>query len=400
MPHSNQEALDSRTGWRVVGGAHAITAVTFGSAYAFSALFPGLSAEFNASRGEVALVFSMAAFIFYGLGAIAGPLTDHWPTRWLVVAGLIAMATGYGIASQATSLPVLYAAYGSGVGLGIGLSYVPVIGAVQSWLRTKRAKASGIATAGLGLGTLILPFTIGKLVPNIGWRGSFLVLAAVIVVIGMPASMLVRRYRGDHTDNGLPLKPLGPLAAWGRQGFPRFYLVIVLGYFCVFIPYVHIVPAARDLGLSLETGTLLIGLIGIGNVFGRFVLSGLGDRIGPVRLLAILTLMVAGSFMLWALAVNFAMLATFAVIFGAAYGGCVGLYPAVAANLFGTSQIGALLGYLYTGVGIAALLGPTLAGFVFDRSGTYLGPIMVSAGLAAIAAILTLTLRRLEEQPS
>ena len=152
--------------------------------------------------------------------------------------------------------------------------------------------------------------------------------------------------------------------------------MMILASFCTFLPYVHIVPAARDMGLSLKSRTLLIGLIGIGNIFGRFVLAGLGDRIGALRLLAILTFAVAGSFVPWAMANGMVMLALFAVLFGMSYGGCVGLYPAVAADLFGTRHIGAMLGYLYTAVGVAALLGP-VTGFVFDRTGSYLGPILL-----------------------
>ncbi len=394
MLQRDEETPDSRHGWRMVAGAHAITAITFGSAYAFSALFPGLSTEFGASRGEIALVFSIAAFIFYSLGAVAGPLADRWPINRLIAVGLIAMTVGYVVASQAASLAVLYAAYGIGVGLGIGLSYVPAIGAVQSWFVTKRARASGIATAGLGLGTLVLPVAVGRLVPDLGWRGCFWVLAALIAVIGLPAARLIRRRRTDSGSTASPGTMLSPWRAWREPDFPRFYLVVILSSFCVFIPYVHIVPAARDLGLSLDAGTALIGLIGIGNVFGRFVLAGVGDRIGSVRLLAILTVVVSTSFLLWGIAGNFATLALFAVVFGAAYGGCVGLYPAVATELFGTRNIGAMLGYLYTGVGIAALIGPPLAGFVFDRTGTYLGPIVASAGAAAIAAACTLRLRR------
>lgn len=398
MLQFSQEEPDTRYGWRVVAGAHATTAITFGSAYAFSALFPGLSAEFNASRGEIALVFSIGAFIFYSLGAVAGPLADRWSTSRLVAAGVIAMVIGYVAASRSTSLPMLYVAYGAGVGIGIGLSYVPAIGAVQSWFVRQRARASGIATAGLGLGTLVLPFTVGRLIPYLGWRGCFLMLAAVIAVVGPPAAMLIRRRLAAADLNAATPTPatLSPLAAWRTPGFPLFYLVIVLGSFCIFIPYVHIVPAARDLGLPLDAGTTLIALIGIGNVFGRFVLAGLGDRLGAVRMLAALTAGVAASFVLWAFADGFAMLAIFAVVFGAVYGGCVGLYPAVAADLFGTRNIGAMLGYLYTGVAIAALLGPTAAGFVFDRTGTYLGPIIASATAAAIAAAFTLKLQRPE----
>ncbi|MGR9146987.1 MFS transporter (plasmid) [Rhizobium leguminosarum] len=394
-PVSPSEDADSPSGWWVVGGAHALTAVTFGSAYAFSAVFPGLSEEFAASRGEIALVFSISALVFYSLGAIAGPLADRWSSRAVIATGLVAMIIGYVGASQAQTLASLYVWYGAGVGLGIGLSYVPAVGAVQSWFVLKRSRASGIATAGLGLGTLLLPFTIGRLVSGLGWRGCFIGLAVVIAAIGLPAAMLVRR----RQDSSIPseLRSSGrpsPFTVWRDGRFSLFYVMLLLVSFCTFIPYVHIVPAAHDMGLSLESGTILIALIGIGNIFGRFVLAGLGDRIGSLRLLAILTFAVAGSFLLWSVANGMAMLVLFALSFGASYGGCVGLYPAVAANLFGTRHIGTILGYLYTAVDVAALLGPTMAGIVFDKTGSYLGPILFSAAAALVAGFLTLWLRQ------
>ncbi|WP_281412869.1 MFS transporter [Rhizobium changzhiense] len=58
-------------------------------------MFPGLSEEFAASRGEIALVFSISAFVFYSLGAIAGPLADRWSSRAVIAAGLVAMIAGY-----------------------------------------------------------------------------------------------------------------------------------------------------------------------------------------------------------------------------------------------------------------------------------------------------------------
>ncbi|WP_441277552.1 MFS transporter [Tardiphaga sp. 172_B4_N1_3] len=395
FPVSLSEDADSAKGWQVVGGVHALTAVTFGSAYAFSAVFPGLSTEFDASRGEIALVFSISAFVFYSLGAIAGPLADRWSSRGLIMVGLIAMIIGYAGASRAHSLASLYAWYGAGVGLGIGLSYVPALGAVQSWFVLKRSRASGIATAGLGLGTLTLPFAIGKAVPYFSWRGCFILLACIIAVIGLPASMFVRKrpestnvLKADETTYP------GLTAVWSDGRFQLFYAMLILASFCTFIPYVHIVPAARDMGFSLESGTMLIGLIGMGNIFGRFVLAGLGDRIGPLRLLSILTFAVAGSFVLWSVANGMVALALFGVLFGMSYGGCVGLYPAVAADLFGTRHIGTMLGYLYTAVGVAALLGPTVTGFLFDRTGSYLGPILFSVAAAVVAGFLTLRLRR------
>ncbi len=388
-PVQQIEETDSPKGWWVVTGVHALMAVTFGSAYAFSAVFPALASQFDATRGETALVFSIAAFVFYSLGAIAGPLADRWSSRGLILTGLMVMILGYVMASRSQSLAMLYVWYGGGVGIGVGFSYVPALGAVQSWFLRKRSRASGIATAGLGLGTLILPFAVGRAVPIYEWRDCFLGLAGIIAAIGVPGAFLVRKRR----ENAAPTtyarsRHAAFLPLWRDPRFRRFYVVLLLSSFSTFIPYVHLVAAARDMGLSLETGTVLIGLIGIGNVVGRFVLAGFGDRIGSLRLLAILTLALAASFGLWASAQGVAGLAAFALLFGMSYGGCVGLYPAVAADLFGTDRISTVLGHLYTAVGIAALFGPPVSGFVYDRTSSYLLPIAMSAMAAMIAAFL------------
>ncbi|MDR6902869.1 MFS transporter [Rhizobium miluonense] len=381
----DHEEADTREGWKVVAATHVLTAVTFGAAYSFSATLPGLAAEFSASRGEIALVFSISAFLFYSLGAIAGPLADRWSPRSLVLLGLAAMILGYIGASRAGSLVSLYIWYGFGVGLGIGLSYVPALGAVQSWFIRRRSQASGVATAGIGLGTLVLPFAIGQALPFIGWRGCFIALACLFAVFGLPTAMLIHKRRDNPDPSRSRADKHVNAAIWRDGRFYLFYAVLVLSSFCTFIPYVHIVAAAQDMGLSLQDGTTLVGLIGVGNVVGRFFLAGLGDRFGRRRLLASLTFAVAASFALWASASGMIQLALFALTFGMSYGGCVGLYPAVAADLFGTRNIGAVIGYLYTAVGIAALIGPTAAGFIFDHTGSYSGPIIAS-GLAAFAA--------------
>ncbi|MBM7046731.1 MULTISPECIES: MFS transporter [Rhizobium] len=388
------EEADTREGWKVVAATHVLTAVTFGAAYSFSATFPGLAAEFSASRGETALVFSISAFLFYSLGAIAGPLADRWSPRSLVLLGLAAMILGYIGASRAGSLLSLYIWYGFGVGFGIGLSYVPALGVVQSWFIRKRSQASGIATAGLGLGTLILPFAVGQALPSIGWRGCFVALACVFAGLGLPAAMFIRKRRDNTSRPSVGDGHADALTLWRDSRFCLFYIVLILSSFCTFIPYVHIVAAAQDMGLSIQDGTALVGLIGVGNVIGRFFLAGLGDRLGRRRLLASLTFAVAGSFALWASATGMIQLALFALTFGMSYGGCVGLYPAVAADLFGTRRIGAVLGYLYTAVGIAALIGPTAAGFIFDRTGSYFGPIVASGVAAFIAGFIALRLER------
>src|ERR1700692_497790 len=84
-------------GWFVVAGAFAVTFVGFGSAYTFSAFVEVLQRDFDASRGSVSLVFSLAGFLYFGLGILSGPLADRVGSRRLAVAGMI--LTGVGLAA-------------------------------------------------------------------------------------------------------------------------------------------------------------------------------------------------------------------------------------------------------------------------------------------------------------
>jgi OFA family oxalate/formate antiporter-like MFS transporter len=76
-------------GWFVVAGAFAITFVGFGSAYTFSAFVHSLQTDFAASRGSVSLVFSLAGFLYFGLGIVSGPLADRWGARRLGIIGMV-----------------------------------------------------------------------------------------------------------------------------------------------------------------------------------------------------------------------------------------------------------------------------------------------------------------------
>ena len=118
-------------GWVVVAAAFAVTFVGFGSAYTFSAFVDSLQRDFGASRGSVSLVFSLAGFLYFGLGVVSGPLAARWGARGLAVLGMLLVGMGLVLAGQARTIVEVYAAYGLGIGLGVGCAYVPVLGAVQ-----------------------------------------------------------------------------------------------------------------------------------------------------------------------------------------------------------------------------------------------------------------------------
>ena len=310
--HGNAALPNSRIfyGWFVVVAAFGVTFVGFGSAYTFSAFVESLQRDFGASRGSVSLVFSLAGFLYFGLGIVSGPLADRFGSRRLALCGMILIGLGLAAASAARSLPEVYAAYGLGVGLGIGCAYVPAVGAVQRWFVRRRGFASGLAVSGIGVGTLVMPPLASFLIESLGWRGAYLALGALAAVVGSGLALLLEndpRDRGVGPD-GDPLQPgaTAPLPqgaslseAIRSRRFISLYAACLICSFGVFVPFVHLVPYAQDHGVAPAAAILLLGVIGVGSTAGRFFLGGLADRMGRQSALLAMFAGMAAALLIW-----------------------------------------------------------------------------------------------------
>lgn len=384
-----------------------MTLVGFGSAYTFSAFLESLQKDFGASRGSVSLVFSLAGFLYFGLGVLSGPLADRWGSRRLAVAGMVLVGVGLALASQAQSLAQIYLAYGLGVGLGVGASYVPVLGTVQRWFVKRRGFASGLAVSGIGVGTLVMPPLASFLIAALGWRHAYLALGGLAVVLGVGLALLIEN---DPKDRGLgpdgdPPQPQSAAAAPAgftvrdavrSRRFAGLYVACLISSFGLFVPFVHLVPYALDHGVPSASAVLLLGAIGVGSTAGRFFLGGLADRMGRVRTMLLMSTGMALSLLVWAASNGFWGLAVFAFFYGAFYGGFVALLPALVMDYFGGRNISAIIGVLYTSVAFGTLVGPAAAGFAFDISRSYMLPILFSVGANLVAAGIMSAMSRMD----
>jgi MFS family permease len=389
-------------GWLVVAGAFAVCFFGFGSAYTFSAFVDALQQSFSASRGSVSLVFSLAGFLYFSLGIVSGPLADRFGSRRLAAAGMLLTGAGFAIAGAAHSLFGVYLAYGLGVGLGIGCSYVPALGAVQRWFVARRGLASGIAVSGIGVGTLVMPPCAALLIRALGWRETYLILGAIVAVAGTSMALLLEN---DPHARGLAAEGETLAPADGSQQhagasvgeairsrrFLGLYAACLICSFGLFIPFVHLVPYARDHGVPGALAVLLLGIVGVGSTAGRFFLGGVADRIGRRQALLATYTGMGLSLGVWALSTSFWPLAVFAFAYGVFYGGYVGVLPALVMDFFGGRNISGIIGILYTSVALGTLVGPSAAGFAFDVSHSYtlsiLAAMAANAGAAAIVAV-------------
>jgi MFS family permease len=396
-------------GWFVVAAGFAVTFIDFGCAYSFSAFVAPLQQEFGMSRGSVSLVFSLAGFLYFMLGMASGPLADRWGSRQMAVIGMILIGLGLVAASAARSLWQVYAAYGLGVGLGVGSSYVPAMGAVQRWFVRRRGFASGIASAGIGVGTLAVPPLAAFLIDTVGWREAYLVLGIAAAVAGAAMAFLIEN---DPRDRGLApdgdaVQPAALATATDgasmreaitSRRFIGLYAACLACSFGVFVPFVHLVPYAVDHGMPQAQGVLLLSLIGVGSAVGRFFLGGVADWLGRQLALLMMFVGMALALVIWLFSSALVPLAVFAFAFGVAYGGWVALLPSVVMDYFGGRNVSGIIGVLYSSVGFGTLIGPSAAGFAFDATHSYTLPIVASIGANVVAAAIMAATSRPEQR--
>ncbi|MDA1098550.1 MAG: MCT family MFS transporter [Proteobacteria bacterium] len=390
-------------GWFVVAAAFLVLLLCFGIAYSFASFFDGLEMDFQASRGDVSLVFSIAGFLYFSLGALSGPLSDRLGSRPVVAFGMLLVAGGLLASSFAQSLWQVYLGYGVAVGVGIGFAYVPSVGVLQRWFVRRRGLATGLAVAGIGVGTLVAPPISRFLVDILGWRGAFQVLAGVTIIIGLAAAWMLYPNpgaRGLYPDgDGTPVGegasmsglPLG--AALASRPFWLLFTASSIVSLGLFVPFVHLAKFSVDHGQDESWSILLISLIGIGSMSGRLTLGGVADRFGRHRAVVAMFLGMALMQSWWYLSTSFWALAVYAVLFGLFYGGYVALAPALVADYFGARNVGGILGVLYSGTALGNLFGPVAAGVAFDLTGAYELPIAASASTAFLAVAVILMLR-------
>ena len=377
--------MESRKAWVVVWATFVCLAVIFGVSYSFAAFFENFAKEFAAQRADVSWIFGLCGLVYFVLGAGGGMLADRWGPRLVCMTGMVFIAMGLFLTSLAQSLTTVYFSYGLLVGLGIAFVYTPSIASVQPWFNKRRGLASGIASSGVGAGTLILPVVVSYLLTEINWREALQLMSFGVLMIGLTAGFLLKRAPNLSGNTSGQLPGLTLSAALKTPSFKWLYMGTLLGAPVMFVPFAHISAAARDAGVPDAQAVGLVGLIGIGSLVGRFAIGWLADRMGRIKTLMLMQGLMGLSYLVWAGAQDPWVFAVFALWFGLSYGSIVSLLPAICMDLFGGRAVSAIIGTLYTGAALGNLLGPVLAGQVFDMTQSYALVIWITLGISALA---------------
>jgi MFS family permease len=280
-----------------------------------------------------------------------------------------------------------YLTYGIGIGVGAACAYVPTLAAIGGWFVERRNTALGLAAAGTGCGMLIVPPLAAVLIDTIGWRGADVALGLGSGALVAACALIVKAAPPEPEATQAPREVLRSMP------FLSMYVSWVFTTTALFVPFVFLPAFAQANGADAVAGAALLSLLGGTSVLSRAGMGALSARFGTIPLFKCAVAAMAASFLLWLLLPDFHWLVVFSIVLGFAYGVRISLVPAVLIDIFGRQNLGFILGVFFTASGLASVLGPILAGVIFDATGSYQWCIALALGMGVLGTIAIAPLR-------
>jgi len=401
-------------GWVITGLVFLNLGVSYGAQYSFGVFFPALIEEFKWNRQNLAGAFSLYTFMYSFLGVILGRLTDRFGPRIVLLCGSICLGLGIGLISQVKAPWHLYVVYGLLASWGMSAAYITASPLMVKWFIEKRGLAVGIAQSGLGVGIIIVPPVAGALISALGWQQAIVILGASVFLVLFTTSFFLISHPeriGLLPDGRKPIPPGGKVSSapenilkevnWtaAEAIHTRSFWMLTALFFCswllVFLPLVHMVIFALDIGLSQKSALLALGFLGGSSTVGRLIMGYVSDRFGRKRTLGMNLALQVFSW-IWILSTGSAwMLIAFAVFFGFSYGGVSAAFPAIVGDYFGRLKAASVIGAIFTIAGVAAAFGPIVGGYIHDLTHSY----NLAFLLGALTNLLALFLLFLAKPP-
>ncbi len=396
--------------WVVLAACFLITTFTFAGSYSFGLFFKPLRAEFGWSSAQTSGIFSLFMFCYCIFGILTGFVVDAIGPRITIVSGAFCLGGGFFLSGMVHELWQIYLVYGVLAGAGLSSVYGPVMATVSRWFRRRQGMALGLVSSGIGLGTFVGPPVFGYLIAMYGWRTSYLAAGTTIgssmVLLGLllknAPPQAAGRFEGKD-GHGAQSARHGTWGVdeWGAGKVMRtkvFWLyaaAFLMVGFGLQMMLAHLVPYMQDVyRLSPRAAAGVFSVIGITSATGRLVMGGVSDYLGTRKSLALSVFLEGLAVALILLSPRPWMLYLFGALLGFGYGGHAPQFPAIIRDIWGMKRLGRNIGLQQIFYGSGALLGPLLAGWMFDRTGSYVIPFAVAAGVLMLAGWISLALKR------
>ena len=409
--------MTKKHGIYAVGASIAIQ-LTLGIAYIWSLFQDGLThSVFGGNNRTAALTFSvMLATLTLG-SVLGGKLALRYGTRTAVFVGGLIASAGFVIASfvQAEFSWLLWVSYGLMGGTGLGFTYSTTIACVMRWYPHKKGLVTGIIVSALGFGGVVFTPVVEWLIQDVfggegvGEFNTFRVLAGVFLVVCTLGSLFLKNPPEGWMAEAAAAAPRAKVVRSYTPGemlkSGKFYLVTAtLMFACMgglmMIAFARPIAVARGFDGIAAMGVLAISMF---NSVGRLLWGFVSDKLGRKNTVM---LVLAGSAVLSLLVGVVSGVGIFVLIacIGLFYGGILGTFPSLTADLFGAKHQATNYGFVLLGFGVGAIASSQIAGHFRNLAAYHddisrMFPAFVIASAFALAGVaMLMILKKLRER--
>lgn len=406
MKDNSSRTAEWRAGWPVV--LSSACGIGTGAAlyqYVSSLFIEPAEIELGWSRGDFALIGATPL-----IGALSAPLigrlADRYGVRPVAIIATITIAIAFfGLSRQGGSVTE---AVGWMLMLGFavpGTTGIVYSRAVAGWFNSSRGLALGLMSSGISIGALLAtPFIAWAIVEG-GFRGGYLGLAALALLIGLPAILLGLREKHpplrvsphDVGESGQQDAVSGPESIGPLLRSRQFWLLAGV-MFLVNIPssgiLTQLTPLLTGKGLSRETAALLLSLYALSVLAGRIGIGWLFDRLPAPRVAAAVTLVAAFGCLTFHGATPLAFVYLGVITVGLMQGAETDVLAYFVSRLFDHRHFGTIYGLQVTGGMTGTAIGIIGFGQLYDNFGGYDEALLIGSAMLMIVAALYLSLSR------
>ncbi|WP_328941864.1 MFS transporter [Streptomyces sp. NBC_00250] len=359
--------------------------------YAFPVLNPQITAATGWSAGVTMAAFSLALVVSGIAGIRVGRIIDHRGPRTVMTAGSVGGTVSMVIVALAPNLPVFFAGWLLAGFAMAATFYQPAFAALTRWFAPDHVRALTVVTLAGGLASTVFAPLTAVLADHLTWRTTYLVLAAILAAVTIPAHALALRAPWPPAPPTPTDTDSTPQEVVRSRPFLLLSVAFTLSAFAMYAVVVTLVPLLVERGYTTAQAAWALGLGGAGQTLGRTLYAPLARHTCTTTRTVVLVAL--GGLTTAALAITpgpHGLLIAVSIAAGMVRGNLTLLQATAITDRWGVQHYGKLSGILSAPAMTASALAPFAAALLAPPLGGYPNLFAVLAGLAGAAALVSL----------
>jgi MFS family permease len=365
--------LDSRYSWTRMVITLFVAIIINAGMWEIIAIMPAVQLEFGVDRAGASLPYTLT-MIGFGVGNfVIGKAVDRFGVSLSLIGAAVGVAVGLYLATISTSIVMMSFAQLL-IGLASAVGFGPLIADISHWFLKRRGIAMAIVASGNYLSGSIWTLVLADTLNTQGWRGVYILLAIVTLVVVIPLALILRRRLPEEAHAQAEAVSLANAKTSGLSPTALACLLGLAGVGCcvaMSMPQVHIVSYCVDLGYGPAVGAEMLSLMLLGGVGSRLISGMLVDKLGGVKTLLIGSVLQCIALFLYLPSDALMSLYVVSLVFGLSQGGIVPSYAVIVREYMPAREAGARVGFVLMATIMGMAIGGWSSGLIYDLSGSY-----------------------------